>query len=47
MGTVTACVAGVLGGARILRVHDVHAVRQAADVAEAIRRAAPPPPRQP
>jgi dihydropteroate synthase len=47
VGTAAACVAGVLGGARIVRVHDVHAVRQAVDVAEAIRRAAPPPPRQP
>ncbi|MDQ3387869.1 MAG: dihydropteroate synthase [Gemmatimonadota bacterium] len=41
-GTAAACVAGLFGGARIFRVHDVRIVRQALDVAEAIRRAAPP-----
>lgn len=40
-GTVAACVAGLLHGARIFRVHDVAMVRQALDVAEAIRRARP------
>ena len=38
-GTIAACVAGLLQGARIFRVHDVKAVRRALDVAEAIRRA--------
>ena len=41
VGTAAACVAGLLHGARIFRVHDVGVVRQALDVAEAIRRAAP------
>ncbi|HEX7243562.1 MAG TPA: dihydropteroate synthase [Longimicrobiaceae bacterium] len=40
-GTAGACVAGLLHGARIFRVHDVRLVRHALDVAEAIRRAAP------
>lgn len=40
-GTVGACVAALLGGARIFRVHDVAPVRQALDVAEAIRRSRP------
>lgn len=35
-GTVAACVAGLLLGARVFRVHDVAAVRQALDVAEAL-----------
>jgi len=39
-GTVGACVAALLGGARIFRVHDVAPVRQALDVADAIRRTA-------
>lgn len=41
VGTAAACVAGLLHGARVFRVHDVRTVRQALDVAEAIRRAAP------
>lgn len=36
-GTIAACVAALLLGARIFRVHDVLAVRRALDVAEAIR----------
>ena len=36
-GTLAACVAAVFGGAHILRVHDVAAVRRAVRVAEAIR----------
>jgi len=36
-GTLAACVAAVLSGAHILRVHDVAAVRRAVRVAEAIR----------
>ena len=40
VGTAAACVVGLLHGARIFRVHDVRTVRQAVDVAEAIRRAA-------
>jgi dihydropteroate synthase len=40
-GTVAACVAGLLRGARLFRVHDVAPVREALDVAEAIRRASP------
>lgn len=40
-GTAGACVAALLRGARIFRVHDVALVRQALDVAEAIRRARP------
>lgn len=39
MGTVAACVTGFLYGARIFRVHDVAAVRQALDVAHAISEA--------
>ena len=42
-GTAAACVVGLLHGARIFRVHDVRVVRQALDVAEALRRAAPVP----
>ncbi|MDP9349018.1 MAG: dihydropteroate synthase, partial [Gemmatimonadota bacterium] len=38
-GTAAACVVGLLGGARIFRVHDVRIVREALEVAEAIRRA--------
>ncbi|HSL69349.1 MAG TPA: dihydropteroate synthase, partial [Longimicrobiales bacterium] len=38
-GTMAACVAGLLGGARIFRVHDVQPVRRALLVAEAIRKA--------
>lgn len=38
-GTLAACVVAVLGGARILRVHDVAAVRRAVALAEAVRRA--------
>ncbi|HEV2132055.1 MAG TPA: dihydropteroate synthase, partial [Longimicrobiaceae bacterium] len=41
VATAAACVAGLLRGARIFRVHDVGIVRQAVDVAEAIRRASP------
>ena len=37
MGTAGAVVAGVLGGAQILRVHDVRAMREAATVAFALR----------
>ncbi|MEZ4224621.1 MAG: dihydropteroate synthase [Polyangiaceae bacterium] len=37
-GTVAACLAGVDKGARVLRVHDVHAVRQALSVRRAIDR---------
>jgi dihydropteroate synthase len=39
-GTLAACVAGLLAGARLFRVHDVAPVRRALAVAEAIRRAA-------
>jgi dihydropteroate synthase len=42
-GTAAACVVGLLHGARVFRVHDVRMVRQALDVAEAVRRAAPVP----
>lgn len=42
-GTAAACVVGLLHGARVFRVHDVRGVRQALDVAEAVRRAAPVP----
>jgi len=35
-GTVGACVAGLARGARIFRVHEVRAARQALDVADAI-----------
>ena len=38
-GTVAACVAGLLAGARVFRVHDVAPVRRALAVAEAVRRA--------
>ena len=38
-GTLAACVAGLLGGARLFRVHDVAPVRRALAVAEGIRRA--------
>ncbi|NNE07342.1 MAG: dihydropteroate synthase [Gemmatimonadetes bacterium] len=38
-GTIAACVAGVLNGADIVRVHDVKAVRRAIRVAEAIHQA--------
>ncbi len=38
-GTIAACVAGLLAGARIFRVHDVQPVRRALEVAEAIWRA--------
>ncbi|CAN5517074.1 dihydropteroate synthase [soil metagenome] len=41
VGTAAACVVGLLRGARIFRVHDVGVVRQALEVAEAIRRASP------
>jgi dihydropteroate synthase len=37
-GTVGACVAALMRGARLFRVHDVGPVRQALDVADAIRR---------
>jgi dihydropteroate synthase len=37
VGTAAACVAGLLQGARIFRVHDVRVVREALTVAEAIR----------
>ncbi len=42
-GTAAACVVGLLHGARVFRVHDVRMTRQALDVAEAVRRAAPVP----
>jgi dihydropteroate synthase len=35
-GTIAACVAGLLAGARLFRVHDVEPVRRALDVAHAI-----------
>ncbi len=38
-GTIAACVAGLLAGARLFRVHDVAAARRALAVAEAVRRA--------
>jgi dihydropteroate synthase len=41
-GTVGACVAGLARGARIFRVHEVRAARQALDVADAILRAGRP-----
>jgi dihydropteroate synthase len=41
--TAAACVAGLMRGARIFRVHDVAMTRQALAVAEAIRAAAPAP----
>lgn len=40
IGTAAACVVALLRGVRIFRVHDVRVVREALDVAEAIRRAA-------
>jgi dihydropteroate synthase len=40
-GTIAACVAGLLHGARLFRVHDVQPVRRALLVAEAIDRARP------
>ena len=39
VGTAAACVAGLMSGARIFRVHDVSVVRDALVVAEAIRTA--------
>jgi dihydropteroate synthase len=36
-GTAAACAAAVLNGARIIRVHDVHEMRQVVDLASAIR----------
>jgi dihydropteroate synthase len=41
MGTAAACVAGLLRGARIFRVHDVGPVAEALRVAAAVRQAAP------
>lgn len=38
-GTIAACVAGFLGGARLFRVHDVAPVRRALAVADAVWRA--------
>jgi len=38
-GTIAACVAGLLAGARLFRVHDVAPARRALAVAEAVRRA--------
>ncbi|HEU4453724.1 MAG TPA: dihydropteroate synthase [Longimicrobium sp.] len=38
-GTVGACVAGLARGARIFRVHEVRAAREALDVADAVLRA--------
>lgn len=38
-GTIAACVAGLLAGARLFRVHDVQPVRRALDVASAIHEA--------
>jgi len=35
-GTIAACVAGLLAGARLFRVHDVGAVRRALDVADSV-----------
>jgi dihydropteroate synthase len=40
-GTIGACVAALMRGARIFRVHDVTETRQALDVAEAVRAALP------
>ena len=39
-GTLAACVASILNGAHIIRVHDVKAAKRAATIADAIRRAA-------
>jgi len=36
-GTLAACVAGILNGANVLRVHDVKAARRAAAIADAIK----------
>lgn len=36
-GTLAACVIGLLGGARLFRVHDVRAARRALAVAESVR----------
>jgi dihydropteroate synthase len=36
-GTLAACVVGLLGGARLFRVHDVRAARRALAVAESVR----------
>jgi dihydropteroate synthase len=44
VATASACVMGLLHGARIFRVHDVRVVREALRVAEAIRAAAAPSP---
>lgn len=41
-GTVGACVAGLARGARIFRVHEVRAARQALDVADAVFRVGAP-----
>lgn len=41
-GTIAACVAALLRGARIFRVHDVGPVRRALDVADEIRKRATP-----
>jgi dihydropteroate synthase len=38
-GTIAACVASILNGAHVIRVHDVKAAKRAAVVADAIRRA--------
>lgn len=38
-GTIAACVAGLLAGARLFRVHDVQPVRRALEVASAIHEA--------
>jgi len=40
-GTLAACVVAILGGARIVRVHDVAATRRAIALAEAVRLAVP------
>jgi len=40
-GTIGACVVALMRGARIFRVHDVTEIRQALDVAEAVRAALP------
>lgn len=42
VATAAACVIALLNGAKIFRVHDVKMVREALQVAEAVRRAAPP-----
>jgi len=43
VATAAACVVGLLKGARIFRVHDVRLVREALQVAEALRTAPPAP----